>query len=93
MNAANLFEFLMILCFGLSWPISVIRSYKSRSTKGKSIIFNYFIAFGYICGIISKNLFHNYNLAYYFYFPNLIMVTIDILLYYRNRKIEAAQKV
>lgn len=87
---ANILETFMIVSFGISWPMNLIRSYRSRSTKGKSILFNYFILFGYICGVISKILSHTYNLAFYFYFPNIIMVTCDIILYYRNKRLEKA---
>ena len=78
----------MIVSFGISWPLSIIRSYRSRSTKGKSIFFSCFIQFGYICGIASKLMLHKYNLAFYFYILNIMMVTIDIFLYFRNRKLE-----
>ncbi len=86
----EILETLMIVSFGISWPMNIIRSYRSRSTKGKSILFNFFILFGYICGVISKGMTHTYNLAFYFYFPNIIMVFTDILLYYRNKRLEAA---
>ena len=55
---ANILETVMIICFGISWPLSIIRSYRSRSTKGKSLMFSCFIGFGYICGIISNCLTH-----------------------------------
>lgn len=87
-NLAEILEMLMIVSFGISWPLSIIRSYRSRSTKGKSLLFSCFIWVGYICGIISKCLSHTYNLAFWFYFPNVIMVSTDILLYFRNRAIE-----
>lgn len=88
MDWASIFETLMIVCFGLSWPLSIIRSIRSRSTKGKSILFMCFIAIGYVCGIVSKLMTHTYNLAFYFYFPNIIMVSTDIALYFRNRRLE-----
>ena len=87
---AQLFEAMMLICFGISWPLSIIRSYRSRSTKGKSLLFMCFIAFGYVCGIISKCMTHTYNLAFWFYFPNIIMVCTDICLFFRNRAIERA---
>lgn len=86
---AEILETAMIICFGLSWPMSIIRSYRSKSTKGKSLIFMCFIAIGYVCGILSKALTHTYNLAFFFYFPNIIMVCTDIFLYFRNKKLEA----
>jgi len=89
---AEILETLMILSFGISWPINLAKAIRSRSTGGKSIMFDYFIGFGYVCGILSKIMMQNFNLAFWFYFPNLIMVTLDIILYYRNKKLEKAAK-
>ena len=90
MGIADIFETIMILSFGVSWPINVTKSIRSRTAKGKSVMFNYLILFGYFCGVIAKTIAHNYNLAFYFYFPNIIMVMIDIAIYYRNRRLDAA---
>lgn len=87
-SIASILESIMILCFGISWPLSIIRSIRSKSTKGKSSLFMCFILFGYICGIISKIMTHNYNLAFWFYIPNIIMVSTDICIYFRNKKLE-----
>ena len=88
MQLAELLEAMMIVSFGISWPLSIIRSYRSRSTKGKSVLFSFFILFGYICGISSKLMTHNHNLAFYFYILNITMVSIDICLYFRNLRLE-----
>ncbi|MGM9640795.1 MAG: hypothetical protein ACI3V3_05465 [Faecousia sp.] len=88
--AANILETIMIVSFGISWPINLAKAFRSRSTGGKSVLFDYFILFGYICGVASKIMTHTFNLAFYFYFPNITMVACDILLYYRNRKLEKA---
>jgi len=97
----NLLEALMILCFGLSWPISIYRSYVSRTAKGKSLFFEVFIWVGYIFGITRK--FLQFNLAYgttsadlnglfylgwFFYCLNLIEITIDMALYFRNVRLD-----
>ena len=87
MQLAELLEAMMIVSFGISWPLSIIRSYRSRSTKGKSIFFSCFILFGYICGIVAKLMLHKYNLAFYFYILNITMVSIDIFLYFRNLRL------
>lgn len=50
----NLLEALMILCFGLSWPISIRKSWISRTAKGKSLFFEIFIWIGYVFGIVNK---------------------------------------
>ena len=49
-----------------------------------------FILFGYFCGVASKLISHTYNLAFWFYFPNIIMVSTDIILYFRNKALEKA---
>lgn len=92
MELADIFETIMVVCFGLSWPLSIIRSVKSRSTKGKSLLFMCFIATGYLAGIISKIMTSTFNLAFFFYFPNVIMVATDILLYFRNKKLEKLEE-
>ncbi len=90
MDLASFFETVMIVSFGVSWPLSIVRSVRSRSTQGKSLLFMCFIVFGYICGLISKFMTSTYNLAFWFYFPNIIMVCTDIGLYFRNKKLERA---
>ncbi len=92
---AELFEIGMIVSFGASWPLNVIKSYKSRTTKGKSLAFLYLIFFGYIAGITSKfvNPVYMANISQkwyvlFFYFLNFFMVGLDLLLYYRNKKLD-----
>ena len=89
-------EIMMILLFGASWPMNVIKSYKSRSAKGKSILFLLFIFVGYIAGIASKftnaTYMANFSTKWYvliFYFINITMVGMDIALYIRNRRLDA----
>lgn len=91
MTLASLLESIMIICFGLSWPLSIRRSLTSKSTKGKSLMFMLFILIGYFCGLASKFLTQTYNLAFWFYFPNIIMVATDIILYFRNKNYEKKQ--
>lgn len=83
----SLFEILMLLCFGFAWPFSVYRSYKSRSTKGKSLVFINIVLLGYIAGIINK-LQHPIDIVIWFYVLNLILVGADCILYWRNRHLE-----
>ena len=89
---AEILETLMILSFGVSWPINLAKAIRSRSTGGKSIMFDYLIGTGYVCGILSKILSHNFNLAFWFYFPNITLVCTDFCLYFRNKKIEAEEE-
>lgn len=88
-------EITMIVSFGASWPLNVIKSYKSRTTKGKSLAFLLLIFFGYIAGIASKFTNDAYMQSFsqkwyvlFFYVLNLIMVGADLILYFRNRKID-----
>ena len=92
-------EIIMLLCFGASWPLNVIKSYRARSTKGKSIWFLILIEVGYIAGIISKFTNESYMAAIsskwyvlFFYFLNFTMVALDIGMYVRNRHIVNAEK-
>ena len=50
----EILEIVMIVSFGASWPMNVMKSYKARTTKGKSLAFLCLIFFGYIAGIASK---------------------------------------
>ena len=83
---AEFFETLMLICFGLSWPISVVKSYKACTAQGKSLMFELAIYLGYICGICSKFMAGNINYVLVLYIINLAMVSADIALYIRNRK-------
>ena len=85
---AEFFETLMLVCFGLSWQISVVKSYKSCTAQGKSLMFELAIFVGYICGICSKFMAGNINYVLVLYIINLVMVSTDILLYVRNRKLD-----
>lgn len=83
-----LFETIMLICFGLSWPISIYKSWTSRTAKGKSVFFAYAIILGYACGILGKITAGNVNYVVFFYGLNLLMVCVEVILYYRNRKLD-----
>ena len=92
LTAAEILETLMIISFGISWPTSIHKSYTSRSTKGKSLLFLFFIFVGYLFGIAAKLLTNNLNLAFWFYILNSVMVFTDICLYFRNRRIQRREE-
>ena len=93
-------EILMIVSFGASWPLNVIKSYKARTTKGKSLAFLFLIFFGYIAGIASKLINPVYMsqisskwYVLFLYVLNFVMVGADLLMYARNYKLDKeAQK-
>lgn len=92
---AEFLEIVMIVSFGASWPMNVIKSYKTRTAKGKSVTFLLLILFGYVAGIASKFLNEAYMASIsekwyvlFFYFLNFIMVFADFCLYLRNRRLD-----
>ena len=87
----ELFEALMLICFGISWPASLAKSWKVRTTKGKSILFLFFVETGYICGILAKVISGNISYVVVFYVMNSIFVAADIVLYFRNRALDRAR--
>lgn len=95
---AIIFEIVMVLCFGASWPFNIIRAYKARTTKGTSLPFTLLIGIGYVGGILSK-IFAAVNegakywtalrvLAFVFYFINLTMIVTALVIYFRNKKLD-----
>ena len=90
-------EAMTILCFGLSWPISIRKSYISRTAKGKSLFFELFLLLGYIFGIVRKAIQTAqgssgfiFFLSFFFYVLNFIEISIDVMLYFRNKKLDEA---
>ncbi|MBO4934611.1 MAG: hypothetical protein J5441_05540 [Clostridia bacterium] len=88
---AEILEAAMVILFGVSWPTSIIKSYRARTAKGKSLLFLCFIFFGYVCGIVAKIIAGNITYVFAFYVLNLLMVGADIALYFRNRKLDRAK--
>ena len=86
----SIFEFLMLFCFGFSWPFSIAASLRSRSTKGKSLMFMLLILLGYVFGIIHKVL-NNFNWVTWVYVALLVVVGADVALYFRNRRFDAGR--
>ena len=92
---AEILEIVMIVSFGASWPMNVMKSYKARTTKGKSLAFLLLILFGYVAGITSKLVNENYMANFaekwyvlFFYVLNFIMVFVDLCLYFRNLRLD-----
>ena len=84
----KIFEVIMLICFGMSWPISVYKSFKSKSTKGKSVLFIVAIIVGYISGIIGKIVNKQINYVLILYCINLIIVSLDLVLFFVNKHLE-----
>ena len=84
----QVFELIMVLCFGVSWPVSIAKSWKCRTAKGKSPVFLVFIIIGYASGIAWKLLSGNITYVFWFYVLNLMMVAVDLCLYFRNVRLD-----
>jgi len=83
----GIFEFLMLFCFGFSWPFSIMKSIRSRSAKGKSIMFMLLVECGYVFGIIHKWLYSR-NWVIWAYIVLFCVVAVDICLYFRNARLD-----
>lgn len=73
----SIFEAAMIIAFGVSWPISIIKTLRSSSVAGKSILFLIIIFLGYCAGIIHKVLYAN-DFVIILYIINAILVLTDL---------------
>lgn len=71
----------MLICFGISWPISIVKSLKAKSVAGKSPLFMVIVMAGYASGIIHKML-YSPNWVTILYIINLGMVGVDLLLFF-----------
>lgn len=92
MEFAHLFEALMLVCFGFSWPLNVIKAYKARTAKGTSLGFIILIITGYLAGITAKIINQQYNYVLAVYFINLAIVMCNIFIYIRNKALDRKAK-
>lgn len=92
MEFAHLFEALMLVCFGFSWPLNVIKAYKARTAKGTSLGFIILIITGYVAGITAKIINQQFNYVLAVYFINLAIVMCNIFIYIRNKSLDRKAK-
>ena len=93
MNMPEILEIIMIVCFGCSWPMNLMKSYKARTTKGKSLAFLILICIGYVSGIASKIIGGSFKwYVMFFYVLNLCMVMMDVAMYARNYRLDQMNK-
>ncbi len=92
MDIVQLCEIGMLVAFGFSWPFNISKSIRSRTAKGKSLLFELVVIFGYIVGLTGKLISYNRTgvLAYsvWFYIADIAMVLIDVCLYIRNTRLD-----
>ena len=83
----SIFEIGMLVGFGFAWPSNIYKSIKSRTAAGRSIMFQFAVLAGYVCGIIHKILYSN-DFVLYLYILNVTMVGVDTILCLRNRRLD-----
>lgn len=80
----SILETVMLICFGFSWPLNVIKAYKAKTAKGTSLPFILLIITGYIAGIAAKVITGQINYVLIAYIVNLAIVSLNIVIYFRN---------
>ena len=85
---AQLFETIMLVCFGLSWPFNIAKSLRSGTAKRKSLQFEICIVIGYLFGIAGKFIGGNVTYVLVVYVLDVLMVCTDIVLTCRNRRLD-----
>ena len=96
-NLAQILEAVMLVCFGCSWPINLRKNYRAATAKSMSLSFILLIVFGYAAGITAKiitvvtgangGIVHWYVWVVYIF--NICVVSLNIPVYFRNRKLDA----
>ena len=90
---ADVLELLMIVCFGVSWPVNIYKAWRARTTKGSSVLFYFLIFVGYLFGITSKVIKLNRGIltpgyVWFFYILNSVIVAAGIVVWFRNRHLD-----
>ena len=80
----SVLETMMLVCFGFSWPLNVIKAYKARTAKGTRLPFILLIIAGYIAGISAKIINGQTNYVLAAYILNLAIVSLNVIIYFRN---------
>ena len=81
----SIFEIIMLLCFGMAWPFSIYKSWKTKENGSKSLIFLTALLLGYLSGIIHK-IQYNFDCVIFLYILNAVMVFIEIIFFIQNKK-------
>ena len=82
----SIWEVIMLLCFGFSWPFAILKTVRVKNPAGKSYLFMGLVIVGYIAGCIHKILYH-WDLVFWLYLLNTLLVATDFVLclYYMQR--------
>lgn len=86
---AEILEALMLICFGLSWPLNAYKNYQARTAAGTSWQFIALITAGYIAGIAAKLISGNITWVLAVYAINLACLAVNWVVYVRNRHLDS----
>ena len=89
----SIFETVMLLCFGFSWPMNLIKAYKAKTAKGTSLPFILLIITGYIAGITAKIVGGQINYVLVAYILNLAIVLMNLAVYFRNLSFDKKERL
>jgi hypothetical protein len=87
---AEIFEAMMLTCFGMAWPFSIYKMLKSKCSDGKSLLFLFIIFLGYVFGILFQ-IFGEFDIVLVLYVFNALIVSLDCILviYYRRKNFKS----
>jgi len=77
----SIFEVIMLICFGISWPVSITKSLRTKTVTGKSPLFMAIVCLGYVSGVLHKALF-SFDWVIVLYAVNMVLVAVDLSLYF-----------
>ena len=80
----SILETVMLVCFGFSWPLNVIKAHRAKTAKGTSLPFILLIIAGYIAGISAKLITGQINYVLIAYILNLAIVSLNVVVYFHN---------
>lgn len=98
---ASIMEMMMVVCFGISWPLNIVKAWNARTAKGTSLLFYSFIWIGYVFALVGKFVLIHLNAPHpwyetvhwyvmFFYVLNILMVSAGIGIYFRNKMLDNA---
>ena len=88
----SILETVMLVCFGFSWPLNVIKAYRTKTAKGTSLPFILLIIAGYIAGISAKLITRQINYVLIAYILNLAIVSLNVVVYFRNVSLDKKRR-
>ncbi len=84
----EILEAVMLVCFGLSWPINLMKNIRARTAKSMSLNFILLIIVGYVAGITAKIITGRINYVLVIYIVNLLVVCVNLVVYFVNRGLD-----